>query len=125
PSLASSWKVLDNDKRWEFEIRKDYKDESGQIITASVFAKDLLTTLSKMRDRDQVAWYQDLKDWHQFKEGSDQFSGIQVEKEKLVLIFENKPEFLFNFLCMPYFGYWGKNQNYKDGDKFVSSGPYR
>lgn len=124
PFLAESWTESSDSLRWEFKLKEGFKDQSGRVITAEEFSRDLHETLRKMKASKTAFWVKDLVGWSTFvNENRARVEGVSVSGNKLILEFTRKPEILLNYLRMPYFGYWGDNRD-RPVNRFVSSGPY-
>lgn len=130
PYLASEWDVENNGRKWTFSIREGFTCESGEIIDADSFRLALIEGFKRNIKRSDKTDFSMLTGWDEFIGGNTDIpKGLKVEGHKLIFNFDIAPTGLLNFLRMPYFGYWCRD-NFESGKfkktlQFISSGPYR
>lgn len=130
PYLAESWHVSEDGKSWSFVFKKNFTCESGEKITAENFRLSLIENFHRNLSKTDKTEFNLLNGWEDFSSGKTKFpAGVAVENDALIFKFDIAPNGLLNFLRMPYFGFWCKN-NFKSGvfrqdGHFSSSGPYK
>lgn len=130
PYLASSWNISEDSKVWEFHLREGFFCESGEKITAAAFREKLAESFRRNLKKTDKTEFASLQGWHDFVDGlTDVPSGLRAKDNTLTLAFDRAPQSILNFLRMPYFGFWCRDnftsKGFRDDGGFSSSGPYR
>ena len=121
-SLAQSWTSSDDNKKWNFILKKNIKTEDGVLLDAKTYTLNLMTNLKHLAKHNIMALNQ-LIGFNDFLENkTDTIKGLSFSETNNSVSFEFStpcPD-LLNYLRMIYFGYW------KDFSRYTtSSGPYR
>jgi hypothetical protein len=130
PYLASDWQVSEGDRKWTFNLRSGFTCESGEELTAESFHKSLLENFRRNLQKSDKTEFSHLKGWADFTGNrTNSPSGLSFEGNRIIFDFDLAVPDLLNYLRMPYFGFWCK-ENFSEGEfqsqnKFVSSGPYK
>jgi ABC-type transport system substrate-binding protein len=131
PFLIEKWETSEDEKTWTFEFRRGLTAENGEVIDANSFAdsfRRMLKLYSKIYDPPT---FSSLSGWKAFKDGNLESLGIQVlNRYSLKMIFEKRASGILEFLAMPYFGFYSKddfdqNNNWKNLHKITSSAAYK
>jgi ABC-type oligopeptide transport system substrate-binding subunit len=132
PYIASSWRV-ENQCRIIFEISKGLVCENNEPINAQTYKHSLNRLLKIYAKSSDLPIFEKLEGWAQFKKGeSKELRGLQVNANQELEFQFTSPvnEGFFEYLSMPYFGFYcnenfNKDSFWKDSRRIISSGPYR
>ncbi len=132
PYLAQSWQVSADKKKWTFKFRQGLRDESGEIITPDSYVYSLKLILKHLSKEDpHLPVFETLLGWDQFtkKNTSSDLAGILTDSGSVSFLFTHHPEGFLEYLSMPYYGYYNKN-NFENGEwksrtSLIASGAFR
>ncbi len=127
--LAESWQTLNESKTWNFFLRKSLYDESGTPITAQNYIWSFKTLFKLYLKRSIPPAFVHLEGLQKFIDGNSDKLGIEVINDyQIQFKFTKRPSGLLQFLSMPYFGFYNKDNfidgQWKDTKKIISSGAY-
>jgi ABC-type transport system substrate-binding protein len=128
--LAKTFDVSSNGKRIAFHLHDNLTCEDGTKITAALFVRNLTQNLKRYSERSGMLDFELLDGWTEFKsEIRSEIQGLYSKENSVIFEFKHPPENFFEFLRMPYFGFWCEanfsNGIWKDDQKIISSGPYK
>ncbi|MFN3698482.1 MAG: ABC transporter substrate-binding protein [Pseudobdellovibrio sp.] len=138
PRIASSWRKI-NDRTWSFKFRKKFKTELNEEINPLTFKKSLERSIFIFEKNGGVPILSNLTGYRDFIDKSkdktlDQLpnlSGLVVEDDNLVFNFDvGIKSGLLQILSFSPFGFISRenfddNGNWKNNERFISSGPYK
>lgn len=130
PYLAESWSHNADKTEWVFSFRKDLLCEDGTIIDPQSYKETLEFLLKQYSKNDKVMSFENLIGFSNFRRGIEgHIKGLQVVNESLKFVFSKPAVELLNYLRMPYFGFYCKENFDSDGkwisDTIISSSGYR
>lgn len=129
--IAESWSNSNDNKDWEFKIRKSCFFENGDLITPEIVAQSLKRiALIQKRRGSRSGVMEDLADLEKLKSLQSQIDGITFDKENIRLRFEKPKPDLLSALAFGLYAVVHPNQYDQDGKwlnpkEAISSGPYK
>jgi hypothetical protein len=131
PFVAEKWEVLNNGLKYRFYLRDHMTIENGEQISARTYVKNIKGLLKKYSAKTSPPVFKYLVGFDQFLANKADLTGINAISDRIVdFDFTQKVSGLFEFLAMPYFGYYAdanfdRSGNWIDKHKIISSGPYK
>jgi len=103
-----------------FKLKSDLQCEDGTPINAGTYVQSFYRLLKLLaRTNPQLPIMEHLVGFNDFRNGETQaILGLRAEGNSLVFEFDRKPDGLFEFLSMPYYGFYSPSD-------FDSSGKWR
>ena len=131
PFLANKWDVLDNGLKYRFYLREQLTTEDGKSISAETYVKNLKVLLKNYSRKRRPPVFQYLVGFDDYMAGKEDALGIFAPSNGVIdFNFTQKVSGLFEFLAMPYFGYYSEanfdsSGKWVETNRVISSGPYR
>lgn len=109
PYLAQSWETSQDGLTYSFKLRPGLACTDGHPLTPSNFVSSFVSRLSAYSKKTQALEFEKLKGWREFASTGDSRNlGVIADEvaHSVKFKFDRKPDDLFNFLRMPYFGFY-------------------
>ena len=127
PYLARGWSFSEDHKKWSFPLKPNLRFDNGDPITAEGFVSRLQERLLwYYQKKGSALAFERLEGFNDFAQGkSHSISGLFAEKDTVHFRFTSAPDDFLEFVNMPYFGYWHKNNDeLAQKGQFISSAAY-
>ena len=131
PFVAEKWQISSDGLKYTFYLRDNISTEMDEPITAQTYINNFRILLGKYAKRSSPPVFKYLVGFEEFMDGKTEQLGVKALSDKIIeFSFSQKVSGLFEFLAMPYFGYYSStnfdaNGNWIDKQRIVSSGPYK
>lgn len=131
PYLADTWTVNPQKNKYEITLKSNLEDEHGKIYSSKDYVDGLLIILKTLSKSGNIPTFSKLKGWNNFTLSKNKnIEGLYYSENKVIFEFEEAVDGLLEFLSMPYYGLYNKNDFNDDGSwknqlSITSTGKYK
>ena len=131
PYLAKSWEITNNNTTWTFKLNEGLSCEDGTPINSINYVNSLKRVLKKLSVKSpNLPVFSNLVGFEKFLKGNIDALGVYTpEKYTISFNFTQKVSGLLEFLSMPYYGFYSKNNfsngQWKNNKQIISSAVYQ